>query len=89
MDNLGVAILSQEATSPTVSAQPAQVALSHQNCLGVRLAVGVGLPRTSDTARCVGAEMGANLTAVDLGSGRTAISIAAGGDHVCVILVRP
>jgi hypothetical protein len=44
--------------------------------------------RTCETSRCVAAEMGANLTAVDLGPGRTAVSIAAGHEHVCAILVR-
>jgi len=34
------------------------------------------------------AEMVANLTAVDLGPGRTAVSIAAGYAHTCVIQVR-
>jgi hypothetical protein len=44
--------------------------------------------RPSDRAffRC--AEMGANLTAVDLGHGRTAVSISLGAIHSCVILVR-
>jgi hypothetical protein len=32
--------------------------------------------------------MGANLTAVALGPGRTAVSIAAGAHHTCAILVR-
>ena len=36
---------------------------------------------------CVGAEMGANLPAVDLGPARTAVSIALGEWHTCVILV--
>ena len=31
-------------------------------------------------------EMGDNLPAVSLGTGRTAIDVAAGGDHVCVLL---
>ena len=31
-------------------------------------------------------EMGGNLSAVDLGTGRTAVAIAAGYDHVCAIL---
>ena len=44
--------------------------------------------RVSEPGRCVLAEMGANLTAVDLGPGMTAVSIAAGYAHVCVILVR-
>jgi hypothetical protein len=43
---------------------------------------------TSLTMRCVGAEMGANLTAVDLGPGRTVVSIALGDSHSCAILVR-
>ena len=41
-----------------------------------------------ETARCVGAEMGANLPAVDLGCGVHTLSIAAGARHSCVILVR-
>jgi hypothetical protein len=44
--------------------------------------------RASEPGRCFGAEMGANLTAVDLGPGMTAVSIAAGRLHVCAILVR-
>ena len=34
------------------------------------------------------AEMGANLPAVDLGPGRTAVSVSAGGAHSCAVLVR-
>ena len=32
--------------------------------------------------------MGANLPAVDLGAGRTAVAVSAGGSHTCVLLVR-
>jgi hypothetical protein len=32
--------------------------------------------------------MGANLTAVDLGSGRSAVAVAAGSVHTCALLVR-
>ena len=37
---------------------------------------------------CGGAEMGANLPAVDLGSGRSAVAVDAGDDHTCALLVR-
>jgi hypothetical protein len=37
---------------------------------------------------CGGAEMGANLPAVDLGSGRSAVAVAAGFRHTCALLVR-
>jgi len=44
---------------------------------------------------CVrGAEMGANLTAIDLGTERSAVAVSAGGDlsmdvgHTCALLVR-
>jgi hypothetical protein len=43
--------------------------------------------RASDPGRCLGAEMGANLPAVDLGPGMTAVSIAAGESFTCAILV--
>ena len=36
----------------------------------------------------VRAEMGANLPAVDLGDGRTAVAVSAGYTHTCAILVR-
>ena len=32
--------------------------------------------------------MGANLPAVDLGSGRSAVAVAAGSAHTCALLVR-
>ena len=32
--------------------------------------------------------MGNNLTAVDLGTGRTAVAISAGERHICAVLVR-
>ena len=35
-----------------------------------------------------GAEMGANLPAVDLGSGRSAVAVATGSHHTCALLVR-
>ena len=34
------------------------------------------------------AEMGANLPLVDLGAGRTAVAVSAGGQHSCALLVR-
>jgi hypothetical protein len=37
---------------------------------------------------CGGAEMGANLPAVDLGSGRSAVALDAGLLHTCALLVR-
>jgi hypothetical protein len=36
----------------------------------------------------VDAEMGAYLPAVDLGPGRSAVAVFAGGFHTCVLLVR-
>jgi len=45
-------------------------------------------PQISHATRSDGAEMGANLPAVDLGPGRTAVSISLGDIHSCVILVR-
>jgi len=33
--------------------------------------------------------MGANLTSVDLGAGRTAITVSASMEYTCAILVRP
>ena len=41
-----------------------------------------------DRGVCGGAEMGANLTAVALGPGRSAVAVSAGGSHTCVLLVR-
>ena len=43
---------------------------------------------SSHTTPWVGAEMGANLSAVDLGPNRTAVSITLGYFHSCAILVR-
>jgi len=37
---------------------------------------------------CGGAEMGANLPAVDLGSGRSAVAVYAGNGYTCALLVR-
>jgi len=34
------------------------------------------------------AEMGENLTSVDLGPGRTAVAVSAGTSHTCALLVR-
>jgi len=41
-----------------------------------------------DIGLCGGAEMGANLTAVALGPGRSAVAVSAGSGHTCVLLVR-
>ena len=43
-----------------------------------------------DGGVCGDAEMGANLPAVDLGLGRSAVAVAAGvgSGHACVLLVR-
>ena len=35
-----------------------------------------------------GAEMGANLPAIELGTGRSAVAVSAGFYHTCVLLVR-
>ena len=37
---------------------------------------------------CGGAEMGASLPAVALGTGRSAVAVTAGAYHTCVVLVR-
>ena len=41
-----------------------------------------------DRCLCGGAEMGANLPAVDLGSGRSAVAVDAGSLFTCALLVR-
>ena len=41
-----------------------------------------------DGGLCGGAEMGANLSAVDLGSGRSVVAVYAGMYHTCALLVR-
>jgi alpha-tubulin suppressor-like RCC1 family protein len=40
----------------------------------------------TDNRGDAGGEMGANLTAVDLGDGRTAVQVVAGGFHTCALL---
>ena len=46
-------------------------------------------PSCSHTCCCSPrAEMGTNLTSVDLGAGRTAVAVFAGGFHTCALLVR-
>jgi len=46
------------------------------------------LPLGADSRFFTRAEMGANLPAVDLGPGRTAVSVSAGFGHTCAVLVR-
>ena len=41
-----------------------------------------------DGGLCGGAEMGENLPSVDLGTGRSAVVVAAGLLHSCALLVR-
>ena len=41
-----------------------------------------------DRLCCPDAEMGELLAAVDLGDGRTAVSVSAGAHHMCALLVR-
>ena len=41
-----------------------------------------------DRLCCPDAEMGELLAAVDLGDGRTAVSVSAGGFSTCALLVR-
>jgi len=41
-----------------------------------------------DGGLCGDAEMGANLPAVDLGSGRSAVAVSVGSVHTCALLVR-
>jgi hypothetical protein len=44
--------------------------------------------QSGDRSLCGGAEMGASLPAVDLGSGRSAVAVSAGEYHTCALLVR-
>ena len=54
-------------------------------CWGYNIAGSIGLGDTNMRGNAPG-EMGDNLSAVDLGTGRTATMVGAGGDHVCAIL---
>ena len=45
-------------------------------------------PTSSDCCSCFSrAEMGAKLPSIDLGLGRTAVAVVAGGKHTCALLV--
>ncbi len=57
----------------------------HGEVLGIDLSGQLGLGDTTDRGDGPG-EMGDNLPAVDLGTGRTATAIAAGGYHTCALL---
>jgi len=54
-------------------------------CFGLNASGQLGQENTDDLGDGAG-EMGDNLTAISLGSGRTAVKIAAGGSTTCVIL---
>lgn len=54
-------------------------------CWGLNTDGQLGLGDTANRGDGPG-EMGANLPAVDLGTGRTAVSISAGGQHTCAVL---
>ncbi|HMQ28377.1 MAG TPA: hypothetical protein PKA98_20480, partial [Acidimicrobiales bacterium] len=54
-------------------------------CWGSGLQGRLGRGSTSDIGDSI-SEMGDNLTAVDLGTGRTAVAVTAGGFHTCAIL---
>ncbi|MBK9259502.1 MAG: hypothetical protein IPM54_06650 [Polyangiaceae bacterium] len=58
---------------------------SSVKCWGNNTAGQLGLGDTSARGNDMG-EMGDALPAVDLGVGKTAVSIAAGGDHTCALL---
>jgi hypothetical protein len=44
--------------------------------------------QAGDRGWCGDAEMGANLPAVDLGLGISAVAVVVGDSHTCVLLVR-
>ena len=49
---------------------------------------GIACVRRLKLKLCGGAEMGANLPAVDLGAGRTAVAVSSSWSYNCAILVR-
>jgi hypothetical protein len=60
----------------------------HLRCLVILQRWVLWMGQGGDGALCGGAEMGANLPGVNLGSGRSAVVVYAGSDHTCALLVR-
>ncbi|NDD97506.1 MAG: hypothetical protein EBZ93_08405, partial [Actinobacteria bacterium] len=88
-DNLPTVDLGTGRTAISISAGAAHTCVVLDNnkvkCWGLNFAGQLGLGDTANRGDAAN-EMGDNLPTVDLGTGRTAISISAGSNHTCSLL---
>jgi alpha-tubulin suppressor-like RCC1 family protein len=88
-DNLTAVDLGEGRTALSVSAGTSHTCAvlddTTLKCWGMGTDGQLGTGDTSDVGDGA-SEMGDNLTAVDLGTGRTAVSVSAGGHHTCAVL---
>lgn len=88
-DNLPAVDLGSERNASSISCLTQHTCAildnGHLKCWGNNILGMLGIGNTQTVGDSSG-EMGDNLTAVDLGTGRTAIKVAAGYGHTCAIL---